>query len=330
MFITTANILDPVPHALKDRMEVIPLSGYSDEEKVQIAFKYLIPKEIIENGLENSPPLFEEAAVHKMIKDYTREAGVRSVERKIAAVCRKIALEMTEKGTLRDAVTPEVVEEFLGPCSYFTDVAAEEDRVGVVTGLAWTESGGDILFIEATKMAGSKNLTLTGSLGDVMQESAKTALSYVRSHAAEFKITPGFFEKCDLHIHVPSGAIPKDGPSAGVTIATALVSLLSNRAARRDVAMTGELTLSGRILPIGGIKSKVLAARRAGVQTILLPERNKENLQEIDAHILEDVTIHFVDSLADVVKLTLIDQNGKIDAPYQIPPVDGGQFIPGQ
>jgi ATP-dependent Lon protease len=219
MFITTANILDPIPHALKDRMEVIQLSGYSDEEKVQIAFKYLIPKEIAENGLEDNPPTFEEEAVVKIIKDYTREAGVRSIERKIAAVCRKIALEMTEKGSLRKTVTPEVVEEFLGPCSYFTDVASEEDRVGVVTGLAWTVSGGDILFIEATKMAGSKNLTLTGSLGDVMQESAKAALSYVRSHASEFSITPGFFEKCDLHIHVPSGAIPKDGPSAGVTIA---------------------------------------------------------------------------------------------------------------
>ncbi len=309
-------------------MEVIQLSGYSDEEKVQIAFRYLVPKEVAENGLDDNPPTFEEAAVIKIIKDYTREAGVRNVERKIASICRKIALEMTEKGTRRELVTPAVVEEFLGPCSYFTDVASEEDKVGVVTGLAWTETGGDIIFIEANRMAGSKGLTLTGSLGDIMQESAKAALSYVRSYASEFGITPGFYEKCDLHIHVPSGSIPKDGPSAGVTIATALVSLLSSRPVRRDVAMTGELTLSGRILPVGGIKSKVLAARRAGVKKILLPARNRENLQEIDAHILEDVEIRFVDTLAEIVDVALVDKNGTVGVSRQASPVDG-HYAPG-
>ncbi|PLX77476.1 MAG: endopeptidase La [Desulfuromonas sp.] len=329
MFITTANLLDPIPHALKDRMEVIPLSGYSDEEKLQIALKYLIPKEVSENGLEEEPPTFEEEALYKSIKDYTREAGVRNVERKIAAVCRKIALEKTEKGTKRQTITPAVVEELLGPCSYFTDVASEEDRVGVVTGLAWTEAGGEILFIEATRMEGDKRLTLTGSLGDVMQESAKAALSHIRSHATEFGIDPDFYEHSDLHIHVPSGAIPKDGPSAGVTIATALVSLLSNRPARRDVAMTGELTLSGRILPIGGIKAKVLAARRAGVKTILLPQRNRESLQELDPHLLKDVDIRFVDSLADIIKIALVQPGSPGNRSRPAAPTSSSLFVPG-
>jgi ATP-dependent Lon protease len=307
MFITTANIMDPVPHALKDRMEVIPLAGYSDEEKLQIAFKYLVPKQVEESGLGERPVAFEEAAVRKIIQDYTREAGVRSLERQIASICRKIAKEITQRsGRVRQKIRPADVEEFLGPRRFFIDVAAEEDRVGVVTGLAWTESGGDIIFVEASRMAGKKELQLTGSLGEVMQESAKAALTYVRAHAAEFGIDPDFFEKSDLHIHVPSGAIPKDGPSAGITIATALISLLSGRLARRDVAMTGELTLSGRILPIGGIKEKVLAARRARVTTVLLPERNRDNLKDIDEHIQKEMTIVFVDSMQEVVARTLL------------------------
>jgi len=307
MFITTANIMDPVPHALKDRMEVIPLAGYSDEEKLQIAFKYLVPKQVEESGLGERPVAFEEAAVRKIIQDYTREAGVRSLERQIASICRKIAKEITQRSErVHQKIRPADVEELLGPRRFFIDVAAEEDRVGVVTGLAWTESGGDIIFVEASRMAGKKELLLTGSLGEVMQESAKAALTYVRAHAAEFGIDPDFFEKSDLHIHVPSGAIPKDGPSAGITIATSLISLLSGRLARRDVAMTGELTLSGRILPIGGVKEKVLAARRARVTTVLLPERNRDNLKDIDEHIQKEMTIVFVDSMQEVVARTLL------------------------
>ena len=306
MFITTANIMDPVPHALKDRMEVISLAGYSDEEKLQIAFKYLIPKQVEESGLAGRPLNFEEAAVRKIIQDYTREAGVRNLERQIASICRKIAKEVTQGSErVRQRIRPADVEELLGARRFFVDVAAEEDRVGVVTGLAWTESGGDIIFVEASRMTGKKELLLTGSLGEVMQESAKTALSFVRAHAAEFGIDPDFYEKSDLHIHVPSGAIPKDGPSAGITIATALISLLSGRPARRDVAMTGELTLSGRILPIGGVKEKVLAARRARVTTVLLPARNRDNLKDIDEHIQNEMTLVFVDNMQEVVARTL-------------------------
>ncbi len=306
MFITTANVMDPIPLALRDRMEVIHLSGYSDEEKNQIAFKYLIPKQRLENGLERHPVEFESQAVNKIIKDYTREAGVRSLERQIAAVCRKMAKEITQNRPHRQVITSADVEELLGPRKYFFDVAAEDDRVGVVTGLAWTESGGDIIFVEASRMAGRKELLLTGSLGDVMQESAKAALTFVRSHAVEFGIEGDFFEKSDIHIHVPSGSIPKDGPSAGITIATALISLFSGRPARRDVAMTGELTLSGRILPIGGVKEKVLAARRAGVRTVLLPAQNREHLQDLEDYIQKTMHIILVDHMRDVVEKTLV------------------------
>jgi len=306
MFITTANIMDPVPHALKDRMEVIHLSGYGDEDKVQIAFKYLVPKQREENGLEEYPLAFTEEAILKIIKDYTREAGVRNLERQVASICRKVAKEITQKKAPRREISVGGVEDLLGPRKYFSDVAGEEDHVGVVTGLAWTEAGGDIIFVEASRMAGKKELTLTGSLGDVMQESAKAALSFIRAHAAEFGIEADFFEKSDIHVHVPSGAIPKDGPSAGVTIATALVSLLTGRPARRDVAMTGELTLSGRILPIGGVKEKVLAARRAGVTTVLLPERNRENLQDLEDGIRQEMNILLVDTMREIVDVTLL------------------------
>ncbi len=306
MFITTANILDPIPHALKDRMEVIRLSGYSDEDKEQIAFKYLIDKEIEENGLSEYPLRFTQESVGKIISDYTREAGVRNLERKIAAVCRKVAKEITQGDEPRQEIKVADVVELLGPRDYFIDVTSEEDRVGVVTGLAWTESGGDILFVEAAKMPGRKDLSLTGSLGDVMQESAKAALTYVRGRTGSFGIDSDFFEKNDLHIHVPSGAIPKDGPSAGVTIATAIISLLTDRPARRDVAMTGELTLSGRILPIGGVKEKVLAARRAGAKTVILPEPNRVHLSELEEDILKDMEIVLVSSVDEIVNLILL------------------------
>ncbi len=306
MFITTANIMDPIPSALRDRMEVIRLSGYSDEDKEQIAYKYLIPKEIEENGLAKYPLEFAPEAVRKIIHDYTREAGVRNLERKIAAVCRKVAFGIAQGDAARSRIDESDIENLLGPRTYFIEVAAERDRIGVVTGLAWTESGGDILFIEAARMKGNKGLTLTGSLGDVMQESAKTALSYVRGHAELFGIEQDFFEKSDLHIHVPSGAIPKDGPSAGVTIAVAIISLLTGRAARRDVAMTGELTLTGRILPIGGVKEKLLAARRAGAKTVLLPIRNREHLAELDPELLADLEVHLVECVNDILIHTLL------------------------
>jgi len=307
MFITTANLLDPVPHALKDRMEVLVLAGYGDEEKEQIAFTYLIPKQIEETGLADAPPEFTPAAIAHLIRNYTREAGVRGLERQIASICRKLAKERTLGSTSdRHNITPEVVEELLGPRKYFADVAAEDDRIGVVTGLAWTEAGGDIIFVEASRMAGKKELLLTGSLGEVMQESAKAALSYIRAHAADFAIDPALFETSDIHIHVPSGATPKDGPSAGITIATALISLFSQRPARRNVAMTGELTLSGRILPIGGVKEKILAARRAGVTTILLPERNREHLRDLDPQLLDGLDMRCVTTVAEVVAAALL------------------------
>ena len=306
MFITTANIIDSIPHALKDRMEVIRLSGYSDEDKLQIAYKFLIPKEIEENGLGDYPLAFTKDAVARIIHDYTREAGVRNMERKIAAVCRKVAKEITQGEEPRKEIGAPDIEKLLGPCSYFVDVASEEDRVGVVTGLAWTEAGGDILFIEAAKMPGRKELILTGSLGDVMQESARAALTYVRGRAEHFGIDKDFFQKNDLHIHVPSGAIPKDGPSAGVTIALAMISLLTDRPARRNVAMTGELTLTGRILPIGGVKEKVLAARRAGVTKVLLPARNREHFADLEGEFLKDIEVELVDSIDQIVDLLLL------------------------
>lgn len=311
MFITTANLLDPIASPLKDRMEVITLSGYGDDDKQQIAFTYLIPKQIEETGLGDAPPEFTTAAIAHLIADYTREAGVRSLERQIAAICRKLAKERAlGSAGERRTITPEVVEELLGPRKYFADVAAEVDRVGVVTGLAWTEAGGDIIFVEASRMAGKKELLLTGSLGEVMQESAKAALSFVRAHAADFAIDPAIFDNSDVHIHVPSGATPKDGPSAGITIATSLISLFTQRPARRNVAMTGELTLSGRILPIGGVKEKILAARRAGVTTILLPERNREHLRDLDAKLLSGLDVRCVATVAEVVEATLLPPTG--------------------
>jgi ATP-dependent Lon protease len=306
MFITTANVMDTVPPPLRDRMEVLRLAGYSDEEKLHIAFRYLVDKQREANGLEDYALAFEEEAVFKIIKDYTREAGVRSLERQIASVCRKVARDIARHRPALERIAAADVERLLGPRRYFSDVAAEEDRVGVVTGLAWTESGGDIMFVEASAMTGSKGLTLTGSLGGVMQESAKTALSYVRSRHEEFGFDADFFEHRDIHIHVPSGAIPKDGPSAGITIATALVSLLTGRPARCSVALTGELTLSGRLLPVGGVKEKILAARRAGVHTVLLPARNRENLRELGEEIRREMEIILVDSMTEVVAHALL------------------------
>jgi ATP-dependent Lon protease len=305
MFITTANIIDPIPPALKDRMETITLSGYTEDEKEKIAFKYLIPKQKEENGLSGETLEFTPEGTQKIISEYTREAGLRNLERSIAAVCRKVAREMTQKAKKRNLIDEEAVVELLGPRKFFFEVAEEEDRVGVATGLAWTAAGGDIIFVEALKMKGKKELMLTGSLGEVMRESALAALSYIRSNARALGIDEDFYGENDIHIHVPLGAIPKDGPSAGVTIATALVSLLTGRPARRDVAMTGEITLSGKVSPIGGVKTKVLAAKRAGVKTIILPVRNAVDLEDVPESIRSELHFIFVETIDDVIKNAL-------------------------
>jgi ATP-dependent Lon protease len=306
MFITTANVLDPVPAALKDRMEVITLSGYTAEEKQQIAFRFLIPREIEENGLAKTPPLFSEPAVARLISEHTREAGVRNLQRNIASVCRKVAKEITQGKPARPAITPEMVEEFLGPRKFFNEVAAEKDRAGVVTGLAWTETGGDIIFVEATRMKGKGDLILTGSLGDVMKESARAALSFVHANDNEWSVPESAFSDMNIHIHVPAGSIPKDGPSAGITMVTAIISLMTGRLARRDVAMTGEISLTGRVLAIGGLKEKVLAARRAGVKKVILPERNRQDLEDIPEDVRQHLEFFFVEDVREAVNEVLL------------------------
>ena len=301
MFITTANQLDPIPGPLKDRMEVIRLAGYSSQEKLQIAKTFIIRRELEENGLADRGLTFNDEALEKVISDYTREAGVRGLQRTIASICRKVAKEITQNKGVRGCITTEVVTELLGPKKFHNEVAAENDRIGVVTGLAWTETGGDILFIEATSMPGKAELILTGSLGDVMKESARAALSYIEAHAEEFGIQADAFENRTIHIHVPSGAIPKDGPSAGITMVTALVSLLTGKPARRNVAMTGEITLTGRVLAIGGLKEKVLAAHRAGVSTVVAPERNRDDLEDIPENVRAELQFIFVSEAAEAL-----------------------------
>ncbi len=306
-FITTANFLDPIPPALLDRMEVIELPGYTEEEKLQIAIKYLIPKQKIANGLESRKLVFTDEAILKLVRSYTNEAGLRELERQIASICRKVAKDLIEKKLVKTPrIDGKMVEVYLGVEKYEFEKAQEKDMVGVTTGLAWTAYGGDILFIEATRMPGDKNLIMTGSLGEVMQESARAALSYVRSNSHKFHISDEIFKTSDIHIHVPEGAVPKDGPSAGITICTALISLLTNQKVRRDVAMTGEVTLTGRILPIGGLKEKILAAKRANIKTIILPEKNRKDISEIPAVILRGVNLQFASNLDDVLKIALV------------------------
>lgn len=306
MFIVTANLLDTIHAPLRDRMEVIEFSGYTQEEKAQIATRFLVPKQIREKGLSTNRVGFAPEAVQKVIQEYTREAGIRSLERKIATICRKIAKESLQgdtSGAVR--VTPEQVEHFLGKRKYQFEVIEEQDRIGVTTGLVWTGAGGDIIFVEAARMKGDKELIITGSLGEVMRESVQAALSYIRSSAAAFGIDENFFERQDIHIHVPGGAIQKDGPSAGLTIAVALLSLLTKRPARRDVAMTGEITLTGRILPVGGIREKVLAAKRAKVATIIMPAKNRVDVEELSEEITRDITIKLVDTVAEAAEAVL-------------------------
>ena len=305
MFITTANYLEPVPPALRDRMEVIELAGYTEEEKLEIAKRHIIPKQVVEHGLTDEQVEFSDEAVLSIAVGYTHEAGVRNLEREIGAVCRKVARGVTEGNTEKITVTREKVSDMLGPIKFFPEVAERTQRPGVAIGLAWTPNGGDILFIEATRMVGKKGLTLTGHLGDVMKESAQTALSYVRSQADQLHIPADFYDNCDIHIHVPSGAIPKDGPSAGVTMVTALVSLLTDRKVRQDVAMTGEITLRGKVMPIGGLKEKVLAARRAGVTTVILPQRNEKDLEDVPPKVREEMQFRFVEFIDEVLEHAL-------------------------
>lgn len=319
LFIATANYVDPIPPALRDRMEFIELPGYTLEEKVNIAAKFLEPKQVKEHGLTGKEIHFTDAILSQMIQDYTREAGVRNLEREIAAVCRGVAREKVEKNGRKKipkrTIKKQELEKYLGPVKFFNDVAERTAKSGVATGMAWTPVGGDILFIEATQMPGKGRMNLTGKLGDIMKESAQAALSFTRANAKKYKINPSFFEKNDIHIHVPSGAIPKDGPSAGVTIFTALVSLLTNRKVRHDIAMTGEITLRGSVLPVGGIKDKVLAARRAGISDIILPAKNKKDLVDIPEKIRKDITFHYIDEMDQVLDLTLVQKGRKKKKP---------------
>jgi len=306
LFITTANVLQTIHPALRDRMEVLRLPGYINEEKISIAEKYLIPKQIHEHGLAQAQILFEEAAIKNIIASYTQEAGVRNLEREIARICRKVAYRVANEELEQVEVINELkVREYLGPQRIFPESARRTSTPGVATGLAWTESGGDILFIEALQMPGKKGLTITGQLGDVMQESVKASLSYIRSVAHLYGIKDNFYEQSDLHIHVPAGAIPKDGPSAGTAIATAIASVLSGRAVKKDVAMTGEITLAGLVLPVGGIKEKVLAAKRAGIKTIVLPSRNKVDLDEIAPELIKGIEFLYVNRVDEVLNIAL-------------------------
>ena len=305
MFITTANLIDPILPALRDRMEIIEIPGYTEEEKLGIAEKYLIPRQLEEHGITQKHVGFSEPAIRQIISHYTREAGVRNLEREIANIMRKVAKKVAEGKGLGFPVNPANLHKYLGVPKFLPETELEKDEIGVATGLAWTESGGDVLYIEATGMKGKGQLTLTGHLGDVMKESAQAALSYVRSREKSLGINPDMFTKQDLHIHVPAGAIPKDGPSAGITMATAIASALSQIPARRDLAMTGEITLRGRVLPIGGLKEKILAAKRAKLSTVILPKRNKKDLDEIPKHLLKGIQLSFADTMDDVMKIAL-------------------------
>ena len=305
MFITTANMLETIPPALRDRLEVIELTGYTIDEKIRIAQRYLIPRQTEANGLKPDQICFTKSALSHIVTGYTREAGVRNLEREIAAICRGVASQIAEGDIEKAAIKVRDIHKFLGPIRATSEVAARTSKPGVVMGLAWTPTGGDLLFIEATAMKGKGGLTLTGQLGDVMKESATAALSFIRANAEELGIAKDFFEGVDIHIHVPSGAIPKDGPSAGVTMLTALVTLLTNRTVKRDLAMTGEITLRGLVLPVGGIKEKVLAAHRAGVKTLILPKWNKKDIEEVPAKVRKEITFHFVDEMMEVLRIAI-------------------------
>jgi len=304
-FITTANILDTIPPALLDRMEILRIPGYTLEDKVKIAQKYLIPRQLKENGISNKKIKFSISAIRTLIRDYTREAGVRNLEREIGNICRKIARKIVEKKKYPKKITAENLPSFLGPKKFFAEVAERITTPGIATGLAWTPVGGSILFIEATRMSGDGKLKLTGQLGAVMKESANIALSYLHSNCNKYKINSKIFEESNFHIHIPEGATPKDGPSAGITLVTALYSLLTDKKVKNDFAMTGEITLRGKVLPVGGIKEKVLAAKEAGIKNIILPKHNQKDLDEIPDNVKEKLNFHFVDTIDDVLKIVI-------------------------
>jgi len=306
MFLCTANVLHTIPQALRDRMEVLQLAGYTEQEKVEIARRFLVPKAIEQNGLTNAQIAIEPDTVQAIVQRYTREAGVRSLEREVNSVCRKVARKVVVEGPkTSETITPERLTELLGVPRYRPTLAEEKNEIGIATGLAWTEVGGEILITEATLMPGRGKLTLTGKLGDVMQESAQAAMSFVRSRAEDFGIARDFQRKTDVHVHIPEGAIPKDGPSAGITLATVLISALARIAVRRDVAMTGEITLRGKVLPIGGVKEKLLAAHRAGITTILLPQDNEKDLADIPKNVLDGLSVHLVSTMDEVLAVAL-------------------------
>jgi ATP-dependent Lon protease len=308
MFICTANVLHTIPQALRDRMEVLQLAGYTEQEKIEIAKRFLAPKAIEGAGLTADNIVIRDEAIQTIIQRYTREAGVRNLEREISSICRKVARRVVVEGKeYKEDISSERVTEHLGVPRFRPSMAEEQNEVGIATGLAWTEVGGELLVSEATLMAGKGKLTLTGKLGDVMQESAQAALSYVRSKAAELNLAEDFHSKIDIHVHVPEGAIPKDGPSAGITMATTLVSALTKIPTRRDVAMTGEITLRGKVLPIGGVKEKVLAAHRAGVTNIVLPRDNEKDLADIPKNVLDSLDIHMVSTMDEVLKIALAE-----------------------
>jgi ATP-dependent Lon protease len=305
MFITTANILDPIPPALRDRMEVIEFPGYIEEEKLEIAKRFLVPRQLEENGLDKTQLHFSDEALRRIIREYTYEAGVRNLEREIAKICRKVARRVADGKEVPHRITAQSLVKYLGPPQFIYGMAEKEDEIGVAMSIAWTEAGGDIMPVEVTLMEGKGSLLLTGQLGEVMQESAQAALSYTRSRAKELSIKGRSFDKLDIHIHVPEGAIPKDGPSAGITMATALISALTKRPVRHDVGMTGEITLRGRVLPIGGFKEKVLAAHRAGLKTVILPKRNEKDMVEIPNKVKRDLEFVFVEQMEEVLEVAL-------------------------
>jgi ATP-dependent Lon protease len=321
-FITTANYLDPIPPALLDRMEVIEFPGYVEDEKISIAKRFLIPRQLRQHGLEGRGVHFDEAALRLICREYTYEAGVRNLEREIAKVCRKLARRAAEGKRVAQRISAEKLPAYLGPPPFLPMLAEETDEIGVATGLAWTEAGGDIMAIEVTLMPGKGGLLITGQLGDVMQESVQAALSYTRSRARQLGIEPDEFDRLDIHVHLPEGAIPKDGPSAGITVATAMVSALTQRKVRRDVAMTGEITLRGRVLPVGGVREKILTAHRAGVRQVLLPRRNEKDLTEIPRRVLRDVDLKLVARMDEVLEWALFPPSG---APDQRPAAPGAR-----
>ncbi len=305
MFIATANQIDPVPSALRDRMEVINLSGYTEEEKLEIARRYLVPRQLKENGLKPVNISYDDSAIVEIVGKYTREAGLRNLEREIGTVCRKVARKVAEGNKRIVKITAKNVSNYLGAPKYMREEDLDKNEIGVVNGLAWTPVGGEILHIEASQMNGKAGLTLTGQLGDVMKESAQAAHSYIRAHADELDINPEFFKEHEIHVHVPAGAIPKDGPSAGVAMITALVSVITRIPVKKDVAMTGEITLRGKVLPIGGLKEKILAAVRSEIKTVLIPFQNKKDLEDIPADILKKIKIVPVKMIDEVLKHAL-------------------------